>query len=74
MFFETDSLLGDIILMYLPSSLFQSVLDILRNESPVYIYWPKIGISFYIKWTYVKYRTLDSQILTTLLKVKTPQI
>ena len=39
MFFENDSLLGDIILMHLPSSMFQSVLDILRNESPVYIYW-----------------------------------
>ncbi|HEY7080912.1 MAG TPA: hypothetical protein VH500_14520 [Nitrososphaeraceae archaeon] len=39
MFFENDSLLGDIILMHLPSSIFQSVLDILRNESPVYIYW-----------------------------------
>jgi hypothetical protein len=39
MFFEDDSLLGDIIRMHLPSSMFQSVLDILRNEKPVYIYW-----------------------------------
>jgi hypothetical protein len=39
MFFEDDSLLGDIIRMHLPSAIFQSVLDILRNEQPVYIYW-----------------------------------
>lgn len=38
MFFENDLLLGDIILMQ-PSPMFQSVLDILRNESPVYICW-----------------------------------
>jgi hypothetical protein len=39
MFFENESLLGDIILMHLPSPMFQSVLDILRNENPVYICW-----------------------------------
>jgi|1185.fasta_scaffold355965_1 hypothetical protein len=39
MFFENESLLGGIILMHLPSPTFQNVLDILRNESPVYIYW-----------------------------------
>lgn len=39
MFFEDDSLLGDIIRMHLPSAMFQNVLDILRNEQPVYIYW-----------------------------------
>jgi hypothetical protein len=39
MFFEADSMLGNIIRMHLPSSLFQSVLDILRNEKPLNIYF-----------------------------------
>jgi hypothetical protein len=39
MVFESDSQLGNIILMHLPSSMFQSVLDVLRNEKPVYIYF-----------------------------------
>jgi hypothetical protein len=39
MFFEADDMLGDIIRMHLPTSMFQSVLDVLRNEKPVYIYF-----------------------------------
>ncbi len=39
MFFEDDVQSGNIIYMYLPSSMFQSVLDVLRNEKPVYIYF-----------------------------------
>lgn len=38
MVFENDILPADnIIRMHLPSSMFQSVLDILRNEKPVYV-------------------------------------
>lgn len=39
MFFENDSQSGGIIRMYLPSAMFQNVLDVLRNEKPVYIYF-----------------------------------
>jgi hypothetical protein len=39
MFFEHDSILDGIIRMHLPSSMFQSVLDMLRNEKPIYVYW-----------------------------------
>ncbi len=39
MTFETDDKLGSIIRMYLPSTMFQSVLDILRNETPLNIYF-----------------------------------
>lgn len=39
MAFENDSLLGDIIRMHLPSEMFSNVIDVLRNEQPVYIYW-----------------------------------
>lgn len=39
MLFENDSQSGGIIVMHLPSSMFQSVLDVLRNEKPVYIYF-----------------------------------
>lgn len=39
MAFEADSMLGDIIRMHLPTSMFQSVLDILRNEKPLNIYF-----------------------------------
>jgi hypothetical protein len=39
MFFEADSDSGGIIKMHLPSSMFQSVLDILRNEKPIHIYF-----------------------------------
>ena len=39
MFFENDSEINGIIRMHLPSAMFQSVLDVLRNEKPVYIYF-----------------------------------
>jgi hypothetical protein len=39
MAFENDSNTGGIIRMHLPSSMFQSVLDILRNEKPIHIYF-----------------------------------
>ena len=39
MFFESDSQLGSIIVMHLPSAMFENVLDVLRNEMPVYIYF-----------------------------------
>jgi len=39
MAFETDSNVGGIIKMHLPSSMFQSVLDILRNEKPINVYF-----------------------------------
>lgn len=37
--FENDDMLGTIIRMHLPSTMFQSVLDILRNESPINVYF-----------------------------------
>ena len=39
MAFETDSQSGGIILMHLPTTMFQSVLDILRNEAPITVYF-----------------------------------
>jgi hypothetical protein len=39
MFFETDYESGGIIRMHLPSAMFQSVLDVLRNEKPIHIYF-----------------------------------
>lgn len=39
MFFENDTQTGGIIQMYLPSAMFRNVLDVLRNEKPVYIYF-----------------------------------
>jgi len=39
MAFETDSMLNNIILMHLPTTMFQSVLDICRNEKPLNIYF-----------------------------------
>jgi len=39
MFFENDSISGGIIRMHLPSAMFENVLDILRNEKPVYVYF-----------------------------------
>lgn len=39
MFFEADFESGGIIRMHLPSSMFQSVLDVLRNEKPIHIYF-----------------------------------
>src|SRR5262245_35873514 len=39
MVFEADSQSNGIIFMHLPSTMFQSVLDILRNEAPVQVYF-----------------------------------
>ncbi|AMM41603.1 hypothetical protein HS1_001809 [Candidatus Desulfofervidus auxilii] len=39
MFFENDYQSGGIIRMHLPSAMFQNVLDVLRNEKPIYIYF-----------------------------------
>ena len=39
MFFENDAESNGIIRMHLPSEMFQNVLDVLRNEKPVYIYF-----------------------------------
>ncbi len=39
MLFENDYESGGIIRMHLPSAMFQNVLDVLRNEKPVYIYF-----------------------------------
>ena len=39
MFYEPDANDGGIIRMHLPSAMFQGVLDLLRNESPVIVYF-----------------------------------
>jgi hypothetical protein len=39
MTFEEDYESGGIIRMHLPSTMFENVLDVLRNEKPVYIYF-----------------------------------
>lgn len=39
MFFENDYESGGIIRMHLPSAMFQSVLDVLRNEKPISVYF-----------------------------------
>ncbi len=39
MFFENDYQSGGIIRMHLPSAMFENVLDVLRNEKPMYIYF-----------------------------------
>ncbi|WP_456401447.1 hypothetical protein [Hydrogenimonas sp.] len=39
MFFENDYEKNGIIRMHLPSAMFENVLDVLRNEKPVYIYF-----------------------------------
>lgn len=39
MTFETDSNTNGIIRMHLPSTMFQSVIDILRNEKPINVYF-----------------------------------
>lgn len=41
MTFENDNVGGGIIRMHLPSAMFQNVLDVLRNEKPVYISFSK---------------------------------
>jgi hypothetical protein len=39
MVFEADSDTGGIIKIHLPSTMFQSVVDILRNEKPINVYF-----------------------------------
>ena len=39
MVFEADSNAGGVILMHLPSAMFPSVLDLLRNEKPINVYF-----------------------------------
>ncbi|ABM03544.1 hypothetical protein Ping_1761 [Psychromonas ingrahamii 37] len=39
MFFEADSNSGGIIKMHLPSSMFENVIDVLRNEKPINVYF-----------------------------------
>lgn len=39
MVFENDHELNGIIYMHLPSAMFQSVLDLLRNEKPIKVYF-----------------------------------
>jgi hypothetical protein len=39
MFFENDYESDGIIRMHLPSAMFENVLDVLRNEKPIYIYF-----------------------------------
>lgn len=39
MFFEADAESAGVIRMHLPSAMFQSVLDVLRNEKPIHIYF-----------------------------------
>ena len=39
MFFESNANDGGIIKMHLPSAMFQSVLDVLRNEKPINVYF-----------------------------------
>lgn len=39
MAFENDDMLGNIIRMHLPTTMFHSVLDMLRNESPITVYF-----------------------------------
>jgi len=38
-FFENDYVSNDIIRMHLPSAMFENVLDVLRNEKPVHVYF-----------------------------------
>jgi hypothetical protein len=39
MFYENDYESGGIIRMHLPSAMFENVIDVLRNEKPIYIYF-----------------------------------
>lgn len=39
MFFEDDYESGGVINMHMPSGMFQGVLDVLRNEKPLYLYF-----------------------------------
>ena len=39
MTFENDYVSGGIIRMHLPSTMFENVLDVLRNEKPINVYF-----------------------------------
>lgn len=39
MIFENDSMSGSTIYMHLPSSMFANVIDVLRNEKPINVYF-----------------------------------
>ncbi len=39
MFFENDYTSGGIIRMHMPSAMFRNVLDVLRNEEPIVVYF-----------------------------------
>ena len=39
MTFENDYVSGGIIRMFMPSSMFRNVLDVLRNEEPIHVYF-----------------------------------
>jgi hypothetical protein len=39
MVFENDYVTNGVLRMHLPSSMFQSVLDVLRNEKPIQVYF-----------------------------------
>jgi hypothetical protein len=39
MAFENDDMLGTIIRMHLPSTMFANVIDVLRNETPITVYF-----------------------------------
>jgi hypothetical protein len=39
MFYESDYESGGIIRMHLPSAMFENVLDVLRNEKPIHVYF-----------------------------------
>lgn len=39
MVFENDDMLGTIIRMHLPSAMFENVIDVLRNEIPINVYF-----------------------------------
>ncbi len=39
MLFENDDVMGGIIRMHMPSAMFGNVLDVLRNEQPIHVYF-----------------------------------
>src|SRR6266511_1394465 len=51
MFFEDDYESGGIIRMHLPSAMFENVLDVLRNEKPIYIYFAAGAHSSQPRWS-----------------------
>jgi hypothetical protein len=45
--FPADSQSGQLIIMHQPSAMFANVLDVLRNEKPIYYYFnPSVGQAF----------------------------